>query len=129
VCVFRKEMEELVAHIFGGTSPIDSDEKEEKEEKEDSGIRSLIPHRGHIALSEHPVHGCTVKEEGVAAGGGGFEEEGSGWRELAGAVFELSDLDGAGETTFVFSRTFSGSAVRGTRLLGDDHLIASIFSG
>ena len=44
------------------------------------------------------------KEEGVAAGGGGFEEEeGSGWRELAGAVFELSDLDGAGETTFVFS--------------------------
>jgi hypothetical protein len=43
-------MEELVAHIFGGTSPIDSDEKEEKEEKEDSGIRSLIPHRGHIAL-------------------------------------------------------------------------------
>jgi hypothetical protein len=99
VCVFRKEMEELVAHIFGGTSPIDSDEKE------DSGIRSLIPHRGHIALSEHPVHGCMMrKEEGVAAGGGGFEEEeGSGWRELAGAVFELSDLDGAGETTFVFS--------------------------
>ena len=112
-------MEELVAHIFGGTSPIDSDEKEDCH-----GIRSLI------ALSEHPVHGCMGKEEGVAAGGGGFEEEeGSGWRELAGAVFELSDLDGAGETTFVFSRTFSGSAVRGTRLLGDDHLIASIFSG
>ena len=92
-------MEELVAHIFGGTSPIDSDEKE------DSGIRSLIPH-GHIALSEHPVHGCMGKEEGVAAGGG-FEEEGSGWRELAGAVFELSDLDGAGETTFIAS-IFSG---------------------